>query len=532
MLIVGHNLVSDLSTLVKAGHSLPPGPYFCTETASQWLYPDQPDQSLEHLTLRMTNMGSWRKRLGKVKFADFDQMPDDELAERCGGDAEAPTRLYPILDKALTDAGLRRIWNLAMEMLPILALIGGRGMAVDTEGLEQRAGKVGTWLVKEKADLERVLGIEKLNSHKQLSSSLFGPRFNAQTLRETKTTGWSTDRLCLLWAQHVAREQKQHDLDGLLTRLLTCGIQSKLHSTYYEGWLKSPHPGRVVSTYSLGKTATRRLASSQVNLQNVPLIIRELVVPSPGYDCIVAADFGQLEWRVAAHVTQDPMMLRWIREGKDAHSLTAARALGLAEPNTPKEFERFKEEHAAERATGKMANFAILFGIEAESLSWKVFEDTAGETWLPPSETQRYLDAFFKTFSGYQAYNNDLYARILRGEWITSETGRRWQFEANPAGWRKGKNYPVQSLASDLTLMALKALHHRLRRWKSRIIGEVHDSIIFETTKRELASLVGLVRGVCEHIETKPFGFELSVPLAIDIQCGRNWKDLKPVNEP
>ena len=515
--------------LVRAGLPLPDVPYFCTETAAQWLYPDQPDFTLEHLALRMTSVGQWRPTVGKLKPDDFDQMSDEELADRCGGDADAPVHLYPPLAQEIDRTGLRPVWDLAMDVLPILATIGGTGMAVDRETLKERAETtVGPWLTQEKADLQQALGIANLDSHQQLSEALYGPRFHATPLRKTRTQGYSTDRTCLLWARYQAQTRRDAALVALLTRLLEYSVQEKVHSTYYKAWSKAGRP-RVHSFYSLGRTATGRLASYQYNLQNVPSVARELIVPSEGYDCIVQADFAQLEWRIAGHLSQDPVMLQWIRQGRDVHAITAARALGLREPQTKADFVRFKAEHKVQRDVGKMTNFAVLYGISADSLSWKIFHDTEGAVWLPPDEVQHYIDAFFRTFAGYKAFTTHLAQRLSAGEQITSPFQRQWYFPSNPEGWRKAMNYPVQSMASDLVLLVLRRLARILRSWKTRIIGEVHDSLVFETVKEERAPLIRLIRQVCEHPSTRPFGFTLAVPLTIEIARGPTWAKVDPL---
>ena len=290
MRLVGHELVSDLGRLVRNGYRLPDASYFCTSTASKWLWPDAGDHGLEHLALRLTEMPQWRP-IASLDIDDFDRMSDEDLGNRCGGDAEASLRLYPRLQESLKERGLQKIWRLAMAVLPVLATIGGTGMAVDRDNLADRVVAVGKRTAEEKTALEFLLGIEskegsKTISHDQLADVIYKPPFNAIALRKT-TTGYSTDRISLLWARYKAREEKNQQLDEILTRLLDYGEQSKLLSTYYKPWLDSGAGLRVYSCYSLGGTATGRLSSYDTNLQNVPSEARELIVPSPGYDWIV-----------------------------------------------------------------------------------------------------------------------------------------------------------------------------------------------------------------------------------------------------
>ena len=527
--MVGHELISDLVTLIRAGYSLPACSWFDTNVAASWLYPGE-DHSLESLALRKTPMGMWRKTLGKLKPDDFEEMSEDELAQRCGGDAEGALRLYPIYQAELEQAGFQQIWSLAMDMLPILAEIGGVGMGVDVQELKKRERKTRKWLEREKVSLEQEIGINNLNSHEQLAKALF-TRHGATHLHKT-TKGYSTDRTALLWARYQAQQSGQTDLATLLSRTLEYGVQSKLHSTYYTGWLDAlGSDQRIHSYYSLGRTSTGRLSSYSCNLQNIPDKARELIIPSEGYDYLLKADSAQIEWRVCAHLSGDTLMRRWITDGKDAHSIVAARVAGLPEPQTKEAFDRFKIEHKIERDVGKMSNFATIFLVGAESLAWQIFKMSEGVTWLPPETMQQYINTFFSTFTGYREYISNLWYSLHRKERIRSPFGRWWQLPPTPEGWRKACNYPVQGSASDLILLILRAITKELRRrhLKSRVIGEVHDEVILEVTQRELPDVIQIVRYAFVNPDTSQFGFKLSVPLAVECSYGLNLAQLEAI---
>lgn len=529
MILVGHNLGSDLTLLVRNGIPLPKAQYFDTEVAARWCWPDQRDYTLDTLTLQTTSMGQWRPTsTKKLHIEDFDAMPDDVLAQRCGGDAEAAHRLYGVLAPEVLRLG--PIWTLAMDTLPILAVIGGVGMAVNRTALEQKRRETERWLIKERTNLERLLGIENLASHQQVASALFGRTWRAEPLRKT-TQGWSTDRTSLLWARYVAGERKQDTLVSLCSRLLEWSKQDKLHSTYYVGWQEAlGRDGRIHSFYSLGRTSTGRLASSKANLQNVPDVVRTLVIPGKGYDTILQADVKQIELCTAALVSRDTVLIKWLREGQDIHAKTAARVLGLPSPNTEEEAAAFKRTYSNERAVGKMANFSSMFRVGDESLSWKIFHDTEGQVWLPEDEAQKYIDAFDDTFRGFAQHTRDRRYALHQGEEIVSPFGRRWRLPANPEGWRRSINFPIQSAASDLLLMVLRVLSHQLRGWNTRVIGEVHDALVFETVRHEVNALTQLLHDVFGSLDTSEFGFHLPVPLRIEITKGPSWGHLTPVD--
>lgn len=539
--VVLHHGSSDLSMLVRNGITIPDNVRFRdTEVAARWVYPDQTDFSLVHLALRMTDMADWRPNVRKLEMEDFENLSDEALGERCGGDAEATIRLWKKLEPEITRYQLDKIYDLAMDVMPILATIGGTGMSIDKRGLQERAVALGGpgwpekpvsgWLADERRALETTLGIDNLNSNRQLAKALYGSKIGAKASHKTEKGEWSTDRNSVMWARYQARQRKNVRLDALLTKLLEFGQEKTRYIRYYRNWLDGPGQGtRVYSTYALGRTSTGRLSSYDENLQNIPPKIRELVVPSDGYDYIVQADFKQLELAVAAHISQDPTLLDWVRRGLDIHALQAASVLGIPQPRTKEQFAEFKRRYAIERQIGKRANFGTLYGVGAESLAWQVFGDSEGTVWIPPAIVQTYIDEFFKRFSGYKHYIDDLRRVLYRKDWIVSPFGRRWFLPSDNAGWRKAQNYPIQSTASDLTILVLKALNTILKKnkWTSRIIGEVHDSIVLETTRRELHALIKLVKRVCENPDTAPFGFTLRVPLTVEMQYGTTWGTLQ-----
>ena len=169
---------SDLSMLVLNGHELPRLEIFDPEVLAKWIWPDQEQGDLEHLTLRSTNMGIWRPNLRKLELEDFETMSDANLSRRCGNDAEAALRLARLLEPEIDKQGLRKIWNLAMDVLPILARIGGTGMALNRDKLKERCidqggedGESG-WIGKELLRLESDLGVSNFRSDQQVAKAL------------------------------------------------------------------------------------------------------------------------------------------------------------------------------------------------------------------------------------------------------------------------------------------------------------------------------------------------------------------------
>ena len=219
-----------------------------------------------------------------------------------------------------------------------------------------------------------------------------------------------------------------------------------------------------------------------------------------------------------------------VREERDVHSITAARAAGLREPKTKAEFMAFKEQHKDERAIGKMSNFATIYLVSADSLSWQIFEKSDGQIYLTEKETQKYIDSFFNTFKHYKTYVDSRRVVLARNEWIVSDFGRRWLFPNTNAGLRQAINFPVQSTASDITILVLHRLYHELKRlkFKSRITAEIHDSAVLEVPNNELLTVVSLIQEIFENPQTQPFNFQLRIPLKVEISYGPSWSELKP----
>ena len=154
-----------------------------------------------------------------------------------------------------------------------------------------------------------------------------------------------------------------------------------------------------------------------------------------------------------------------------------------------------------------------------------------GAIWIEPEHVQPFIDQFFVTFPGCKQHAIWLWQQLVRQEWIVSPFGRRWFLPADEGGWRKSRNYSIQSAASDIVLIALYHLYHELRArgWIARPIGEVHDSIVLEGQRKHLKEIIKIVTRICEHVDTRAFGFSLAVPLRIDIQQGETWGTLKPI---
>ena len=295
---------------------------------------------------------------------------------------------------------------------------------------------------------------------------------------------------------------------------------TKLKSTYVDALpLLVDSQSRVHTSYNQLGAATGRLSSNAPNLQNIPVRteqgreIRRAFVAEPGWQ-LLAADYSQVELRILAHVTQDPALLAIFNEGRDIHAATAARLFGVPMDRVSKN----------QRRIAKMTVFGVIYGISAFGLS--------ARTDLSREDAQKMIDGLFATYPGLkQSIDATLgfgrehgYVETLMGrrryvpELKSAHGGRRQAAE------REAINAPIQGTNADIIKQAMVRLHAELRRrgLRSRMLLQVHDELVLEVPDDEMAETSKLVREVMES-----GGVELSVPLEVELEAGRNWEEMR-----
>jgi DNA polymerase-1 len=354
-----------------------------------------------------------------------------------------------------------------------------------------------------------------INSGDQLSDILFGKLgMDSKGLERTKTGKISL-------SADVLDGLRSQDTSGIIDLILQFRQISKLKSTYVDALpdLVNPETHRVHTTYSQIGAATGRLSSNDPNLQNIPTRteegreVRHGFMAQPGH-MLVAADYSQVELRVLAHITQDEALMRAFTEGQDIHAATASRLFGVAMDKVSKN----------QRRIAKMTVFGIVYGISAFGL--------AQRTELSRSEAQELIHGLFATYPGIQTYIEETKARGRDLGYVQSLFGRRRPMgdlrasgPRRAAAEREAINAPIQATAADIMKMAMIKVDQALRSsgLKSRMLLQVHDELIFEAPKGEVAELAALVQREMEG------AFELRVPLTVEVEAGPNWDELHPV---
>lgn len=429
-----------------------------------------------------------------------------------GEAAAAIAALARRLAPELEAAGLRRCYDeLDLPLVPVLEAMEDAGVLLDPEALAELTRELDS----SGAALERrifaLAGVEfNLNSPKQLGEILFEKMGLPQPPRRGKSKSLST-------AVDVL-EQLADQFD--VARLVLDYRQvAKLKSTYAEALPRfADASGRLHTTFTQVGTATGRLASSNPNLQNIPIRselgrrIRAAFRAAPGH-LLVAADYSQIELRLLAHFSQDPHLLAAFRRGDDIHALTAAEVFGVP-------FAEVAPEH---RRRAKAINFGIVYGLSAFGL--------ARQLGIPQAEAARFIARYFERYAGVRGFIDRTLAQARQDGAVRTLFGRRRPIpdiasrNATLRGFaeRTAVNTPLQGTAADLMRLAMIRVAERLRREASaaRLLLQVHDELVLEAPLAQAGEVAAWVRDEMEHVTA------LDVPLTVDIGVGPNWRDLE-----
>jgi len=510
---IGQNLKFD--EWILARHGLPlQGPRFDTMVAAYVLDPSRPGFGLDELA---------RDCLGieavpyAALFAEGDRVRDilgvplDRLGDYAAEDADLTLRLRERFAPELAAApDLRRLFHdLEMPLSEILYRMERHGIRVDTDQL----AAVGERFREELAALEvriheQAGGPFNVQSPKQLAEVLF----ERLRLKPTKKTasGWSTDVSVL---EDLAAA---HPLPALI---LEHRQLAKLLGTYVEALVQlvNPESGLLHTSFNQAVAATGRLSSSDPNLQNIPVrspngrLIRRAFVPRDPAAVFLSADYSQIELRLLAHLSGDAELIATFHAAGDVHRRTAALINGIPEA----------EVSSAMRSRAKAINFGVIYGMGARAL--------ARRTAVTVREAAAFIDAYFRTYPGVRDYTVAMKDAARRDGYASTMSGRRRPLPDIAAddprrrslAERMAVNTPIQGTAADLIKQAMLRVDRELRRGGSRalLLLQVHDELLLEVPRDELADVTALVRDAMEHVA------DLAVPLLVDVHHGADWAE-------
>jgi DNA polymerase-1 len=444
------------------------------------------------------------------KQISFNQVPLDRATEYAAEDADVTLRLWTRFKARLPHERVARIYEMVdRPLVPVVARMEREGVKVDREELNKLSQEFQAQIV---ALEERICGEAgcqfTIGSPQQLGEVLFG-KMGLKGGRKGKSGTWSTD----------VNELERLSRDGvpIASLVLEWRQLSKLKSTYTDALQQqiNKETGRVHTSYSLSGAQTGRLSSTDPNLQNIPIRteigrrIRDAFVAEPGY-VMLAADYSQIELRLAAHMADVPQLKAAFAEGADIHSLTAQELFGEVNRDT--------------RASAKTINFAILYGISRWGL--------AGRLAITADEAQAMIDRYFERFPGIRDYIHSTLEGVRETGFTTTLFGRKTHFpmirsktqHERQGAERAAVNAPIQGTSADIIKRAMVRMCPALEReglGAVRMLMQVHDELVFEVPEDQVDRAGAVIRRVMERA-AEP-AVTLSVPLGVDIGTGPNW---------
>jgi DNA polymerase I len=427
--------------------------------------------------------------------------------------ADVTGRISPVLRKEVEAAGQMRLYEqIDLPLAPVLVRMEQAGVKIDRQMLGTLSVDLEKQCSAKASEIHSKAGVTfNINSPKQLGDVLFNQLNLPKPIKYGKGKTIST-------AVDVLEELSEtHEVPRLV---LDYRQLSKLKSTYVDALpaLIDPQTGRVHTTFNQTGTTTGRLSSTNPNLQNIPIRtelgreIRAAFIAEPGYS-LLSADYSQIELRLLAHFSEDPLLVEAFRNGDDIHRLTASQVFGVPPM-------LIDAEH---RRRAKAVNFGIVYGLSAFGLSQQLGIDQR--------EAKRFIDAYFEKYAGVRRYIDRTLEETRKEQSVKTLFGRTRPIpdinskNANMRGFaeRTAVNTPLQGTAADLIKLAMIQIDEELRsrKLKSRMLLQVHDDLLFEVPENEIELMRGLVREKMESVH------KLSVPLLVELGVGPNWRDVK-----
>jgi DNA polymerase-1 len=448
-------------------------------------------------------------RLPEVALRRFNLKLSGDLAES----ADITGRLASALRADVEQANLTKLYEeMDLPLVPVLARMEQAGVKVDTAALSKMSSELEHESAAIANEIFELAGSEfNISSPRQLGDVLFNRLNLPKPVKYGKgrTISTAVDVLETLAEEHpIAR------------RVLDYRQLTKLKSTYVDALpaLINPATGRLHTTFGQTGTATGRLSSANPNLQNIPIRtelgrgIRAAFTAEPGH-VLLTADYSQIELRLLAHFSRDPLLVEAYRRGDDIHTLTASQVFGVPPLMvTP--------DH---RRQAKVVNFGIVYGLSAFGLSQQLG--------ITPADAKQFITAYFEKYKGVRAFIDKTLEEARRDLKVKTLFGRARPIpdinskNINQRGFaeRTAVNTPLQGTAADLIKVAMILIDAALRErgLNSRMTLQVHDELVFEVPEEEVDTMRSLVR---EHMER---AHTLAVPLLVEMGVGANWRDLE-----
>jgi DNA polymerase-1 len=425
-------------------------------------------------------------------------------------DADITLQLKYKFEPILKEKNIKKLFNeVECPLISVLADMEYSGVMVDRDTLGKLSKEMAVELENYEKKIYDLAGTEfNISSPKQLGEILFERLKLVEKPQKTKTGQYATGE------EILSKLAVEHEI---ARTILEFREVQKLKSTYIDALpnMISPRDGRVHTSFNQTIAATGRLSSTNPNLQNIPIrtekgrMIRKAFVATDKDHIILSADYSQIELRIMAAFSRDESMIMAFREGKDIHAITASKIFGVDLADVTSDMRR----------TAKTANFGIIYGISAFGLSQRLN--------MPRKEASEIIESYFSEFPAIKKYMDSVISRAREKEYVETILGRRRYLRdinsrnATMRGFaeRNAINAPIQGSAADLIKVAMLNIHQYMKKnkFRSKMILQVHDELVFDVYKPELEKLEQKV------VELMKTAIDLKVPVEVESGTGKDW---------
>ncbi len=508
--VIGQNIKYDIKVMRHWGVRVQGS--FDTMIAS-WLLDSGGKHNLDYLANRYLNyeMIQFSEVVPKGKI--FEEIPLAESKDYAAEDADITWQLYELFDKQLSEKKLQDLFSqIDMPLMNLLAKMEYKGISLKAEELKEFEAELTPKIEALESTIHELTGETfNLSSTKQLQKVLFenGP---FTPIKKTKS-GYSTNTAVL---EELARQIPENPIPDLLIQYR--GLL-KLKNTYVEALPReiNPKTGRVHTSFLVTGTATGRLASSNPNLQNIPVRAEEgrrirNAFHAGEHSLLLSADYSQIELVVLAHLSRDPALIRAFQEGVDIHTRTAATLFKISE----------KEVGDQQRSIAKSINFGVMYGMSAFRL--------ANELQISRGEAKEFIDAYFHEFSRVRDFIDETVKQAEERGYVKTFLGHERRLEyinsrnkmEKAGAERMAVNSCIQGSAADIVKVAMLCIDKQLtkRGLKSSLLLQVHDECILQLPESESEEVQTLVKKEMEG------AVKLLVPLRVSLSVGESWGDI------
>ena len=509
---IGQNLKYDIKVLRKYNVKVK-GKLFDTMLAHYLINPDMRHNmdvlAETYLNYTPISIEDLIGKKGKNQLSMRD-VPLDKQTEYAVEDADITLQLKEHFEKELGDANTQKLFDdIEIPLLRVLADMELEGINLDESFLNSLSEELDSEIKTLETNIYKEAGEEfNIASPKQLGDILFDKLKLVDKPKKTKTGQYATSEDILSYLA------KDHDI---IQHILEFRGLSKLKSTYVDALPNQVEPttGRVHTDYMQTVAATGRLASNNPNLQNIPIRtergrqVRKAFIPRDENYTLLAADYSQIELRIIAALSEEETMINAFKNGEDIHASTASKVFNVPLNTVTRE----------QRSNAKTVNFGIIYGVSAFGLS--------NQTDLSRSEAKELIDTYYATYPKLRNFISEQVDFARDNGYVQTVLGRRRYLKdinsrnavVRGAAERNAVNAPIQGSAADIIKIAMINIHKKLEEgnYKTKMLLQVHDELVFDVYKPELESIKTLVKTEMEN------AYKLDVPLDVDLDIGDNW---------